>query len=79
MFDYACHNSWWSLEVSCFAQALFKNLVVAFICFAYVANSMFQAPNNDFVLHNVSFGVNIIENNNFDDDTKGWFPLAIAL
>jgi len=30
----------------------------------------------DFILQNVAFGVNIIENSNLSDDTKGWFPLG---
>lgn len=37
---------------------------------------VFQAPTIDFILQNVIFGLNIIENSNLSDDTKGWFPLG---
>ena len=30
----------------------------------------------DFVLQNIAFGVNIIENSNLADSTNGWFPLG---
>jgi len=45
--------------------------------FGCAVSSMFQAPKKlIFVLQNVTFGVNIIENSTLADGTNGWFPLG---
>lgn len=55
---------------------MFKNLAVALCTLVVLPILCFKYLTVDFVLQNVAFGVNIIENSNLADSTNGWFPLG---